>query len=251
MRSLIRVGVAVVVCGTLLISCTLTKSRGESPKLANAYGDLAIYWQQITTSLGITPEEGLLQEWRLSYDEQGSVRALRLVIYVDRGSGKYEVYTINQNGTGTGTWNRSRLNNLAPIIAVPAKQFFTGLNSVGYRQLETHQAISPPIRSWFHTISGTITYGAEMRTHMIKDGRLIPAGPEGVTMRGTHGTFQMTKDITPRASSSTHGSATGSASTAARPGDSPPLYLMPEVSCFPESSTGSEVSRVWLCPGYR
>jgi hypothetical protein len=252
MRISMRAGITAVVCGALLLGAwNLTRSRGESPRLANSYGDLADYWEQVATSIGIKPSEGLLQEWRLNYGDGGVVSYLRLVLYVDQGEGRYDVYVINQNETSEGTWRRNRLARTGSVIAVPAQKFFTELNSVGYRRLETHQATSAPIRSWFRTISGTITYGPLVDTLVILGGRILPAGADGVTMSGPHGAFQMVKHTEPGASSSLTDSETGSSSTATRPGDSPPFYVLPDVGCSPKSSNGSEVSRVWSCPSHR
>jgi hypothetical protein len=235
----------ILACSLIIGGCERNSSSGTAPHLASAYGDLAAYWQTVAESLKIDPEQGQVKEWRLTYDENGGVRELTLGVYVMLSPGVYDVYTVEERENGKASWRRVQSKTAIRIALVPARQFFDQLSRVGYRRLEADLGSTPPLSSWFTTISGTIRYGPPGNARALIDGQIVVADKDGFTLNGAQGSLYLYASGTSSLFREGSGTAGDSASTAPAPGLSPPVYIIPKAGCFPESpgQIGS-----WKCP---
>lgn len=184
--------------GLVLAGCDAGEQSWDAPSLASAYDDLAGFWEEAAASLGIDPDAGRLEEWKVGYDEEGRVLYQSFKVYVDRGAGGYDLYYYSQDVRSgpDAHWYRLRVRNPKPDRAVPAHEVFSALNQIGFRELEEHQGLEPPVRFWFLAESGATTVKPSplvAGTYLAVDGEITPVGSEGAAIQGKYGVFGIAK----------------------------------------------------------
>lgn len=217
---LVAVGVVLLVGqGT-----TLGSQPAKAPPLMSAYTSLTDFWYEASASLEIQPEIALLRQWNVGYGPGGEVLYQRLILYVDRGSGVYDVYQYSQDshdiesGRTEVRWLRQRMEGSVPRGLVPAHKAFAAVDQVGLRQLEQHQKLKPPVRFWFIAGSGSKASRAA-GGYLVKDGHITPIGPDGVTTGGEYGTLGVAEGAV--------STTDGHVQTASPDHPGPPLFFLP------------------------
>lgn len=191
----------------------------HAPILDSAYDDLTAFWQRAARALQIEVREGRLQQWNLGYDANGDVLYLTFKLYMERGPGQHDVYYFSQRSGQKASWSRQTVAGSVPVGLVPADRAFAAMNRIGFRILERHQKLAPPIRFWFSAASGGTSYRPIAGGFVVRDNGFVPIGPDGITIRGEHGVFGIAEGAV-----TTTG---GAVSTASPDHPGPPLYVVP------------------------
>lgn len=158
---------------------------GQTPELQNVYAkSLSAYWADLAAWAGIRPEEGLLHSMKLTYEQDGSVKSIRLGFLTERGRGNQTWYTIYQDRGGKTSASRS-----TPTVDVKdvmqASVFFQELDEVGLRELEAYSGVQHPLELNLRSYYGSFTL--KERGHVIQDGKVVPVQKEPVTLKGGQG----------------------------------------------------------------
>jgi hypothetical protein len=222
-------------CGLTVVAAIFLVSREASlwrsfnaqrqvPPLMSAYDDLTQFWGEAAKSLKIEPESAYLQQWKIGYDRNGDILYQTFKIFVDKGTGRHEVYNYSQDKQNSGpglsaSWSRQHFNGSIPQGLVPAHLAFAAIDQIGFRELERHENLRPPLRFWFHSESGTKTYRPIAGGYVVRGSEITPISPEGMIVLGDHGTFGIAEGAVTTTSNSM--------TTGTRENPGPPVLVVP------------------------